>query len=160
MGRKRGRHRRRKDRTLPLGTAVIAASAIVGVYLTASSEGASAVSTSVYVAPGGSDSARAPSPSRTARWARRSPPPSAVPPSRCAGHVPADAHAAQLRQRHGGRTDPDPPVPLGEGPGRRFPPARRIPAGLAQRRLLDDLGLDLHDAPRAAWCAPPAPASC
>jgi len=54
--RSRGRHRRRKDRTLPLGSAVIVASAVAGVYLTASPDGASAVPTTVYVAPGGSDS--------------------------------------------------------------------------------------------------------
>ncbi|MFD7507421.1 right-handed parallel beta-helix repeat-containing protein [Streptomyces sp. NPDC001700] len=54
--RSRGRHRRRKDRTLSLGGAVIVASAVAGVYLTASPQGASAVPTAVYVAPGGSDS--------------------------------------------------------------------------------------------------------
>ncbi|GHJ29236.1 hypothetical protein TPA0910_36690 [Streptomyces hygroscopicus subsp. sporocinereus] len=56
LRRKRGRHRRRKDRTLPLGSAVIVASAVAGVYLTASPEGASAVPTTVYVATHGSDS--------------------------------------------------------------------------------------------------------
>ncbi|MBO3678366.1 right-handed parallel beta-helix repeat-containing protein [Streptomyces sp. NEAU-YJ-81] len=55
LRRKRGRHRRRKDRTLPLGSAVIVASAVAGVYLTASPEGASAVPTTVYVATNGSD---------------------------------------------------------------------------------------------------------
>ncbi|MET7902167.1 right-handed parallel beta-helix repeat-containing protein [Streptomyces sp. NPDC005355] len=54
--RKRGRHRRRKDRTLPLGSAVIVASAVAGVYLTASPQGASAVPTTVYVAAHGDDS--------------------------------------------------------------------------------------------------------
>ncbi|MET7932370.1 right-handed parallel beta-helix repeat-containing protein [Streptomyces sp. NPDC005322] len=54
--RKRGRHRRRKDRTLPLGSAVIVASAVAGVYLTASPQGASAVPTTVYVATRGDDS--------------------------------------------------------------------------------------------------------
>ncbi|WP_431773164.1 right-handed parallel beta-helix repeat-containing protein [Streptomyces cucumeris] len=53
--RKRGRHRRRKDRTLPLGSAVIVASAVAGVYLTASPDGAQAVPSTVYVAPSGSD---------------------------------------------------------------------------------------------------------
>ncbi|MBB4786499.1 right-handed parallel beta-helix repeat-containing protein [Streptomyces rapamycinicus] len=55
LRRKRGRHRRRKDRTLPLGSAVIVASAVAGVYLTASPEGASAVPTTLYVATNGSD---------------------------------------------------------------------------------------------------------
>ncbi|QKV95635.1 right-handed parallel beta-helix repeat-containing protein [Streptomyces sp. NA02950] len=54
--RKRGRHRRRKDRTLPLGSAVIVASAVAGVYLTASPDGAQAVPSTVYVSPGGDDS--------------------------------------------------------------------------------------------------------
>jgi hypothetical protein len=57
MRRKRGRHRRHKDRTLPLGTAVILASAAAGIYLTASPDGASAAAVTVYVAPGGSDHA-------------------------------------------------------------------------------------------------------
>ncbi|MEU1788724.1 right-handed parallel beta-helix repeat-containing protein [Streptomyces sparsogenes] len=55
LRRKRGRHRRRKDRTLPLGSAVIVASAVAGVYLTAAPEGASAVASSVYVSPRGDD---------------------------------------------------------------------------------------------------------
>lgn len=55
LRRKRGRHRRRKDRTLPLGSAVIVASAVAGVYLTAAPEGASAVASTVYVSPQGDD---------------------------------------------------------------------------------------------------------
>ncbi|MDT3400264.1 right-handed parallel beta-helix repeat-containing protein [Streptomyces sp. B1866] len=55
MGRKRGRHRRRKDRTLPVGTAVILASAVAGVYVTVAPGGASAAARTVYVSPRGSD---------------------------------------------------------------------------------------------------------
>ncbi|KAK1178323.1 right-handed parallel beta-helix repeat-containing protein [Streptomyces sp. NBS 14/10] len=57
LRRKRGRHRRRKDRTLPLGSAVIVASAVAGVYLTAAPEGASAVASTVYVSSQGDDGA-------------------------------------------------------------------------------------------------------
>ncbi|WFB10167.1 DUF1565 domain-containing protein [Streptomyces sp. LX-29] len=53
--RRRYRGRHRKDRTLPLGTLVIVASAAAGVYLTAAPGGASAAPTTVFVAPNGSD---------------------------------------------------------------------------------------------------------
>ncbi|MFF8815638.1 right-handed parallel beta-helix repeat-containing protein [Streptomyces pactum] len=55
--RRRYRGRHRKDRTLPLGTLVIVASAVAGVYLTTAPRGASAVDATVYVSPAGSDSA-------------------------------------------------------------------------------------------------------
>lgn len=55
--RRRYRGRHRKDRTLPLGTLVIAASAVAGVYLTTSPGGASAADVTVYVSTTGSDSA-------------------------------------------------------------------------------------------------------
>ncbi|MFC0596965.1 right-handed parallel beta-helix repeat-containing protein [Streptomyces palmae] len=58
MRRRRHRGRHRKDRTLPLGTVVIVASAAAGIYLTAAPGGASAASSTVYVAPTGSDTAR------------------------------------------------------------------------------------------------------
>ncbi|KUJ68860.1 hypothetical protein ACZ90_15815 [Streptomyces albus subsp. albus] len=57
MRRRRYRGRHRKDRTLPLGTVVIVASAAAGVYLTAAPGGANAASSTVYVAPTGSDTA-------------------------------------------------------------------------------------------------------
>ncbi|MFH8370755.1 right-handed parallel beta-helix repeat-containing protein [Streptomyces sp. NPDC018031] len=55
--RRRYRGRHRKDRTLPLGSVVIAASAAAGVYLTAAPGGASAADVTVYVSTTGSDSA-------------------------------------------------------------------------------------------------------
>lgn len=56
LRRKRGRHRRRKDRTLPLGTVIIVASAVAGIYVTAAPDGASAAAPTVYVATSGDDS--------------------------------------------------------------------------------------------------------
>ncbi|WP_431045044.1 DUF1565 domain-containing protein [Streptomyces sp. P1-3] len=55
--RRRYRGRHRKDRTLPLGTMVIVASAAAGVYLTTAPGGANAAPTTVYVATTGSDGA-------------------------------------------------------------------------------------------------------